>query len=59
LDYSKYLGTSASASASTENSINIEDELGSTMNYSTFVEIIGKEKIEKFERIKDFLSGEN
>jgi hypothetical protein len=43
LDYSKCLGTSASASVSTENSINIKDELGTTMNYSTFVEIIGKE----------------
>jgi hypothetical protein len=59
LDYSKCLETSASASASTENSINTKDELGTTMNYSTFVKIIGKEIIEKFERIKDFLSGEN
>jgi hypothetical protein len=59
LDYRKCLVTSASAAASPENSINTEEELGSTMNYSTFVENIGKEKIEKFERIKDFLSGEN
>jgi hypothetical protein len=29
------------------------------MNYSTFVKIIGKEKIEIFESIKDFLSGKN
>jgi hypothetical protein len=50
LDYSECLGTSASASASTENSINTEDEPDTTMNYSTSVEIIGKEKIEEFER---------
>jgi hypothetical protein len=59
LDYSKCLGTSASAFASTENSINTEDELGTAMNYTKFVKIIGKENIEKFKRIKDFLSGEN
>jgi hypothetical protein len=29
------------------------------MNYTTFVKIIGKENIEKFKRIMDFLSGEN
>jgi hypothetical protein len=58
LDYSKCLGISASAFASPENSMNTEDELGSAMNYTTFVKIIGKGKIEKFKRIKDFLSGE-
>jgi hypothetical protein len=59
LDYRKCLGTSASASVSTENSINTEDELGTTMNYSTFTKIIEKEKINKFERVKDFVSGKN
>jgi hypothetical protein len=59
LDYIKCLGTSTSASASTDNSLNTEDELGTTMHYSTFVEIIGKEKIEKFEKMKYFLSGKN
>jgi hypothetical protein len=59
LDYSKCLETSASSSASTENSIKDEDELGTTMNYSTFEEITGKKITEKFKRIKDVLSGEN
>jgi hypothetical protein len=59
LDYSKCLGTSALASASTKNSIYTEDELGTTMNYTTFIKIIGKEKTEKFKRIKEFLSGKN
>jgi hypothetical protein len=45
LDYSKCLGTIASTSASTENSINTKDELGTTMNYSTLIEIIGKRKL--------------
>jgi hypothetical protein len=58
LDYCKYLGTSASAFSSTENSINTEYQLGTTINYTTFVKIIGKDT-EKFKRIKDFLSGEN
>jgi hypothetical protein len=44
---------------STENSINTEDELGTTMNYYTLAEIVGKEKIGIFERTKDFLPGEN
>jgi hypothetical protein len=59
LDYSKCLGKSGSASRPIENSRNIEDELKTTMSYSTFIKITGKEKIEKFKRIKDFISGEN
>jgi hypothetical protein len=29
------------------------------MSYFTFIKITGKEKIEKFKRIKYFISGEN
>jgi hypothetical protein len=59
LDYIKCLGTSTSASASIDNSLNTEDELGTTMHYSTFVEIIGKEKIEKLKKMKYFMSGKH
>jgi hypothetical protein len=53
LDYSKCLGISALTSASTENQKNTQDELNTTMYYSTFIKITAKEKL-KNSKVKIF-----
>jgi hypothetical protein len=53
------MGTFASASGPTENSGNIENEVDTAMNISTFNNITERDKTKNFRRMKKFLSGEN
>ena len=50
---------SDSASKSTKHSKNTAEEVNITMNYSTFLNISGREKVEKFSQITEITSRES
>jgi len=53
------MSVSDSATKSTKHFKNTAEEVDTTMNYSTFPNTSGGEKVEKFSQITDILSGES
>jgi len=63
VDYTKCLGKNTTRSKNEkigrQNSSTIQCNEDASMDYATFVNIVGKEKVEKFKRMNDIVSQEN